>query len=77
MIENCCLKFIWIWLISLLKLLSISEIDECQGLTHPCHEKAVCINFEGSFACLCIAGYSGSGQSCYGELLRERKLLEL
>lgn len=36
------------------------DINECEK--SPCAETAKCLNTNGSFACLCSEGYTGSGQ---------------
>ncbi|TKR86954.1 hypothetical protein L596_011446 [Steinernema carpocapsae] len=41
-----------------------SDIDECAQDATLCHEKAYCINTEGSYFCECQVGYGGSGTNC-------------
>ena len=43
-----------------------SDIDECNASTHNCVEQASCMDTDGSFACTCNAGYTGSGITCTG-----------
>ena len=31
-----------------------------------CDENAKCVNKIGSYECLCESGYTGNGESCYG-----------
>ena len=42
------------------------DIDECTRGTDNCDVNADCVNTEGSFLCLCRAGYEGTGQECTG-----------
>ncbi|KAK0411621.1 hypothetical protein QR680_005752 [Steinernema hermaphroditum] len=41
-----------------------ADIDECADDPTLCHEKAYCINTEGSYYCECQVGYAGSGTNC-------------
>ena len=34
--------------------------------TPPCHEYAECTDIEGSPTCVCMAGFTGNGDSCTG-----------
>ena len=43
-----------------------TDIDECTRGTDNCDVNADCINTEGSFQCVCRAGYEGTGQECTG-----------
>ena len=49
-------------------LLFLPDIDKCSTNSLSCDVNAVCINTVGSYACACIAGYSGDGNTCTGEL---------
>uniref|UniRef100_A0A1I7YRE8 BPTI/Kunitz inhibitor domain-containing protein n=1 Tax=Steinernema glaseri TaxID=37863 RepID=A0A1I7YRE8_9BILA len=40
------------------------DIDECAQDPGLCHEKAYCMNTEGSYYCECQLGYAGSGTNC-------------
>ena len=40
------------------------NIDECAQNTHACHERATCVDTQGSYLCKCSAGYTGDGSSC-------------
>jgi len=44
--------------------LTVSDIDECKMPTHGCEHN--CINTEGSYECLCGAGFSvdADGRRC-------------
>ena len=42
------------------------ELNECELNTDDCHDKAKCINGEGSYTCECIEGYKGDGFNCTG-----------
>ena len=42
------------------------ELNECDLNTDDCHDKAKCINGEGSYTCECIEGYKGDGFNCTG-----------
>lgn len=43
-----------------------ADIDECNEET-PCDLNAVCVNFDGSFNCSCMEGYTGNGTLCDGK----------
>ena len=45
-----------------LSLLISLDIYECLSL--PCHVNASCTDTQGSFACQCNTGYSGTGFNC-------------
>ncbi|CAH3143014.1 unnamed protein product [Porites lobata] len=42
----------------------ISDINECEGITHNCSSNAVCNNTKGSYNCTCKPGYEGDGDNC-------------
>lgn len=45
--------------------IDILDIDECR--LNPCHVNADCRNDEGSYTCICKAGYTGgANNSCTG-----------
>ena len=39
------------------------DVDECL-LDYDCDQNSVCVNSEGSYACLCNLGYIGDGKTC-------------
>ena len=47
----------------------LSDIDECIPEVSSCHEKAFCLNTNGSFECSCDEGYDGDGFQCTGLLI--------
>ena len=47
------------------------DINEC--LSDPCHDNAHCINSDGTYDCLCRAGYTGDGFNCTGTFLKSSK----
>ena len=48
------------------KTLIGTDIDECSTMTDNCNDNAACTNTEGSFMCICNAGYTGDGVMCVG-----------
>ena len=44
-----------------------TDIDECVTGMDSCSESADCMDTEGSYGCMCNAGYSGDGFSCESE----------
>ena len=40
------------------------DVDECDPNLDNCDINAVCINNAGSFDCVCVFGYTESGQLC-------------
>ncbi|XP_068737222.1 adhesion G protein-coupled receptor E2-like [Montipora capricornis] len=40
------------------------DFNECSSSPSPCHVNANCHNTEGSYLCLCEAGYTGNGKTC-------------
>ena len=46
-----------------------SDIDECNGNLHKCHENAMCNNTIGAHNCTCNNGYEGNGFNCTGTWL--------
>ena len=47
------------------------DINECLDPVGPCHVNADCIDTDGSFDCVCQAGYTGDGViSCASEYMK-------
>ena len=44
-----------------------SDIDECAVNNGECHSNAVCFNTMGTYCCVCVDGYYGSGFECTGK----------
>ena len=44
-----------------------TDVDECTDAPDTCDVNAVCSNTDGSYTCLCNAGYSGNGTTCTGK----------
>ena len=52
---------------SFLKLLSYTDVNECQTGSNSCHSQSQCVNVPGSYSCKCLPGYTGEGKSkCEG-----------
>lgn len=47
--------------------LSPTDVDECSDGTDACDIRAVCLDTEGSYDCVCQTGYRGDGYACTGE----------
>ena len=41
-----------------------TDVDEC--MSSPCHPNATCTNRNGTYDCVCDAGYEGDGRNCSG-----------
>ena len=46
-----------------------SDVNECLEETDTCPSNTDCLNTEGSYVCLCRAGYTGDGTLCHGKFL--------
>ena len=46
----------------------IPDVDECINKIHDCDVNAACLNTDGSFGCMCNAGYTGNAtvDNCEG-----------
>jgi len=44
------------------------DIDECATNNGGCSTGGSCVNNEGSFTCTCLAGYTGDGFTCTGNV---------
>ena len=44
----------------------ITDENECNATTYPCHELAFCNNTIGSFECICKDGFDGNETYCEG-----------
>eukprot|EP01095_Lingulamoeba_sp_RSL-Kostka_P006200 TRINITY_DN1930_c0_g1_i1.p1 TRINITY_DN1930_c0_g1~~TRINITY_DN1930_c0_g1_i1.p1 ORF type:complete len:1936 (+),score=660.51 TRINITY_DN1930_c0_g1_i1:113-5920(+) len=57
------------------------DIDECLIGEHNCHEKAHCVNTDGSYECECFKAFTGDGYDCVFEdtwdLLMKKRSLQL
>ena len=49
----------------------VLDRDECSSNTHSCDVNAVCSNTNGSYNCVCKAGFSGDGKSCHGKFFSD------
>ena len=55
--------------ISMLLHVFFTDTDECSNSTlNHCDASATCTNTEGSYTCVCNAGYIGNGTSCAGDV---------
>ena len=43
------------------------DIDECSSGTASCMENSVCVNQDGSYACVCDTGYDYVDGKCTGK----------
>ena len=44
--------------------------NTCTTDLTPCHAEATCANTDGSYTCMCNAGYTGNGLICFGKFKR-------
>ena len=61
MVDDCCIL--------------VLDFNECNAPTSPCHLNAICKNNEGSYVCSCLAGYTGNGKTCTGNVTTPLSLL--
>ncbi len=54
--------------IDICMVLIVTDIDECETLSHNCDSEANCTNTPGSFTCECDEGLRGDGINCFGKL---------
>ena len=47
-----------------MRILSITDVNECDENTHVCHSNAMCINMPGGYDCTCKENYQGDGVNC-------------
>jgi len=52
-----------------------ADVDECAVGADTCDDNAQCYNTAGSFKCVCIDGFSGSGHRCLGISVAQSTLL--
>ena len=50
-------------------LFILTDIDECELETYPCHSNANCTDTDGSFNCTCREGFEGDGFNCTGIII--------
>lgn len=51
------------------RILFVTDYDECLEGIHNCHTDAECINAQGSYECRCKNGYQGDGFTCKRKFL--------
>ena len=51
------------------------DVDECTAFPNICDANTDCHNTDGSYTCICKAGYTGDGKSCFGKGLFYLKLI--
>ena len=50
-------------------LFFITDVNECNNVTYPCHANATCKNTNGYYICDCRKGFDGDGTNCTGMYL--------
>lgn len=50
------------------------DVDECSDSSHNCGEGYECVNLEGSYKCVCSAGYQLSADGSVCELITTTSL---
>ena len=58
-----------------IRLLLLTDIDECHINTDDCHHNAACTNTDGSYTCSCNQGYIGDGRSNCERPIRSKRSL--
>ena len=43
------------------------DVDECTAFPNICGANTDCHNTDGSYTCICKAGYTGDGKTCFGK----------
>ena len=51
------------------------DVDECTAFPNICGANTDCHNTDGSYTCICKAGYTGDGKTCFGKDLFYLKLI--
>ena len=51
------------------------DVDECTAFPNICGANTDCHNTDGSYTCICKAGYTGDGKTCSGKDLFYLKLI--
>ena len=51
------------------------DVDECTAFPNVCGANTNCNNTDGSYTCICKAGYTGDGKTCSGKDLYYFKLI--
>ena len=52
---------------TMLVLLTVTDMNECDERTRNCHERATCSDVIGGFNCTCKSGFTGNGTFCEGK----------
>ena len=53
-------------ILNIFVLYNCLDINECTKGSATCHTNADCTNTDGSYTCMCKAGYTGDGSLCEG-----------
>jgi len=54
----------------------ILDIDECAVNNGNCSDYANCMNFQGSYSCTCMTGFTGDGSTCTGVFINKLTIHE-
>ena len=53
--------------VKIIRLVQLTDINECDDGTASCNVNAECANTDGSYTCSCSSGYNGDGLTCTGK----------